>query len=96
MSFLQSTPRSSFGHHLLKGYVESGISNLSITSSANENQSMYFPDRTVLEEQIQQLQHQNRQVTEELTRVKLELTSITEQNETLQADLDKVLKKLAK
>ncbi|GJQ86037.1 hypothetical protein Trydic_g8898, partial [Trypoxylus dichotomus] len=95
MSFLQSTPRSSFGHHLLKGYVESGISNLSIASSVHENQSLYFPERTVLEEQIQQLQHQNRQVTEELARVKAELTATSEQNEALQADLDKVLMKLA-
>ncbi|KAK9696115.1 hypothetical protein QE152_g32109 [Popillia japonica] len=95
VTFPHSTPRSSFGHHLLKGYVESGISNLSITSSANESHSMYFPERTVLEEQIQQLQHQNRQVTEELARVKVELTATAEHNEILQAELDKVVKKLA-
>lgn len=51
-------------------------------------------DRTFFEEQVKELVHQNRKLTEELTQAKVQLTSSEEQIENLQANLDKVVRRL--
>lgn len=51
-------------------------------------------DKTVFEEQLKELTHQNRKLTEELTQAKVQLTSSEEYIEALQADLNQAVKKL--
>lgn len=51
-------------------------------------------DKTVFEEQMRELVHHNRKLTEELTIAKLQLTASEEQIENLQTDLEKVVRRL--
>lgn len=53
------------------------------------------PDKLYLEEQVKELMHQNRKLTEELLQVKLQLTATEEQNDTLQADLERIARRLS-
>lgn len=52
------------------------------------------PDKAFFEEQVKELTHQNRKLTEELLQVRLQLTATEEQNESLQADLERVTRRL--
>lgn len=96
LSYTQSTPKSSFGHHLLRGYAESMNMSSCSSYSLNEVPTFVGPDRTMLEDRIQELEHQKRKVAEELNNAKGELAQSLEQNEKLQATLDKTLKKLTR
>lgn len=53
-------------------------------------------ERLTLETHVQELQHQRSQMKDEMTRLRSELSSCHEQNESLQGNLDKLYKKLVK
>lgn len=52
------------------------------------------PDKTLFEEQMKELTHQNRKLTEELTHAKAQLISNEELIDNLQANLDNVARRL--
>lgn len=52
-------------------------------------------DYSCWEEQVQSLTHQNRKITDELAQLKWQLTTAEEQNETMQADIDRLTRRLA-
>lgn len=111
LPFVQSTPRSSFGHHFLKGYTESGVTNVSTFSACSESdpgnyrlhtnsflpfsKSLLATDKSFFEEQVRELVHQNKKLQEELIQAKVQLTASEEQIESLQANFDRVAQRLA-
>lgn len=48
----------------------------------------------ILQEHIKQLEHQNRKLTDELENTRSQLTAAEEQNETFQADLERISRRL--
>lgn len=51
-------------------------------------------EKNIFEEQLKELAHQNRKLTEELTQAKVQLTSNEEHIENLQTNLNKVVQRL--
>ncbi|XP_056642668.1 girdin-like [Diorhabda sublineata] len=93
LPYTQSTPRASFGQKLLNC---EGLLNLSNVSSYNlsptkqaKDISIGGPEKTILEEEVKQLQHQLNKVSSELEMLKVQLAFSEDQNEVLQEELQK-------
>lgn len=78
-----------------KNYAESTTISTSLYSNY-DTPDVSISEKSQFEYQIQELQHQKRKIDEELTRVRLDLSSTSDLNESLQGNLDKLVKKLAK
>ncbi|XP_018563590.1 lymphoid-restricted membrane protein-like, partial [Anoplophora glabripennis] len=93
LPYIQSTPRASFGQKLLSCEGLLNLSNVSAyslsTSTHTKDNSMGGQEKTILEEEIKRLEHHLNKVSNEMVMVKLQLTAAEEQNEILQADLDR-------
>ncbi|XP_050506828.1 putative autophagy-related protein 11 isoform X2 [Diabrotica virgifera virgifera] len=98
LPYSQSTPRASFGQKLLscEGLLNlSNVSsyNLSPTKQAKEI-SIGGPEKTILEEEVKQLQHQLNKALKEIEDLKMQLACTEDQNDVLQDNLEKYKLKL--
>ncbi|GLV37297.1 hypothetical protein CBL_10736 [Carabus blaptoides fortunei] len=91
----QSTPTKNFAKGFFKGEYESGILNLSnISSYSYAGSTAGAFDPGILQEQINELQHQNRKLNEMLSEVRVQLNVSEEQNGALQNDMQRITKRL--
>ena len=97
-----STPRSSFGHRLMKGYLESSFLHSSksscytVNNTISGNETTGTLDRLVQDNHMKEMEHRNNRMNEELESMRQELAAMTESNESLQAEVNKLSKKLSK